>query len=198
MSTFSPFLAAPVEILPALACIGTVETVKDGKQCAAPSIYAMVSMSLSPNESGKKAFVNFMFHPSWLESGYDPKELGQYENAKGLRFTYRKNICGSSDLSILAGISGSEENFHQLAGKLQALEEKTPENVSEVIREFVNENNSEVGYILTQKQAKNEETGKYEPADGYEVGEWFYPTDENKRKLAKRAANGKLSLTFEI
>ncbi len=198
MSTFTPFLAAPVEVLPKLACIGYVESIKDGAHTK-KGVYEIVGFKLAPTESGKVAFGNFLYRPEWLVGGFDPSTLAEFENAKSLTTVYRMNICGTKELSVLAGIAGSQDAFYQLAGQLQSIEgEVTPEAVTAVLRDFVRENSPEIGYILKQKSVKNEETGKYDLEDGYELGGFFYPTEDEKKRLAKAAAAGKMVLTFEV
>lgn len=195
----NPFMAPEVEELPRLACLGYIAKVKDGV-VSTKGLYSMVPFEISPMESGKKAFGNFLFRPEWLEPGYNPDQMKQYDEplCKSMTTVYRMNIAVKGSVPLLAGIAGSEDDYYELAARLQSIEgQKTPDVVAETIREFVNEVNPTVGYILKQKSKKNDE-GKYELENGYEIGNWFWPTEEARAGLAKSAANGKLVLTFEV
>lgn len=202
MST-NGFIAAEVDELKPLACIGYVSKIVDAKTTE-KGVYDMQVIEVEPTEAGKKARVNFLYQPRWLDGGFDPSTLRGEEDGDKLFAVYRMHIAAKQSLSTLAGLSGSDENFGRLQEALLSAEGKDdPETVKQILTDFFNECGTEVGYVLKQRRRKTDETDDngrpvYVLENGYEIGEWFYPSEEAKLRLKKRANAGKLVLGFEV
>lgn len=197
------FMGTEAAELPRLACIGYVEKV-EGKTTQ-KGVYDMQTVHITPAESGKKTVTNFMYEPSWLVPGFNPKTLLEEAGGSTKYFLFGKNIKSQVEgsVSVLQGLAGSEEGFDSLSYSILTADDQSPEGIQNILATYFNENNPAIGYILQQRRRKTEEKderGKaiYVLEQGYEVGEFFYVTDEAKEKLARRAANGKLVLTFEV
>jgi len=195
------FRAAEADALPKLACLGYVEKLGEGK-ITQKGVYHMQTIHIAPMESGKKGVVNFLYVPEWLDAGFNPATLKEEADGKALYFLYGKNIMSRQSMSVLQGIAGSEENFNTLSYNLITTEDKSPEGIQAVLQNFFNEVGPTIGYVLQQRREKTgevDENGKaiYELQPGYEVGSFFHPTDSEKARIAKQAANGKLVVTFE-
>lgn len=196
------FKAAGADVLPRLGCTGYVSQIIDVKTTA-KGVYDMARVKVEPYESGRSVIVNVLYQPEWLDGNFDPDSLKEEANGESLFSVYRMHIASRQGLSTLAGLAGSEENFNALADALISSEDKSPEAVKMILSDFFRENGGEIGYVLKQRTRNTEElddNGKPIKVleNGYEVGEFFYPTEDAKKRLAKRANDGKLVLAFEV
>lgn len=188
------FQEASVEKLPRLACVGTVTEVGEGKLSEA-GVYIVQPITIRGTGAGRGVRLNLLYRPEWLDVTFNPNKLEEeYEGGKSLLSVYRRNIATKGGISALKGLAGSEEAFNTLAAALLTAEDKSIQGVQQVLRDFFLSTNEdvEIGYILKQRQQKvtNPETGEteYELTNGYEVGEWFFNTEENRKRLVARAA----------
>ena len=193
--TFTGFAEAKVSKLPALSCVGTVEEVGEGKLSSTEN-YVVQPISIRATGPGRSITFRILYRPEWFEPTFDPNSLEEYgpEGSKMLA-VYRKNIAAKGGIAALKGLAGSEENYVKLAKALLTAQDKSIEGVRETLRTFFSENDVEVGYVLKQRKDKvgEDENGKgiYELANGYEVGEFYFPTAENLKKQVQRANRSK-------
>jgi hypothetical protein len=104
-------------------------------------------------------------------------------------------------LSTLAGLCGSEAKFDEIQEVLVSDEERSVQEVGEILQNFFRANEgTEVGYVLKQRTEKDGKGAK-RLIDGYEVGSWFYPGDEATVKYwqAQEAKDPKgTKITYEV
>lgn len=174
--------------------------------------YLMLPFKIKPLASGQASRGQVLLRPEWIVPGFNPTEEFDTDSDAGksaLR-VYQSNIKapkarqGSTQaISQLAGLCGTEERWNTLAGKLLGLgiESTAPGYINalnKIFQDFLFPNGAAaktvdgddiaVGYKLVQQREKNEETGKYEDRSGYQLGEFFYPTDAVVDKLREDAA----------
>ena len=198
------FAAATEEarLLPKYACIGFIEAVGTAK-VSKSGTYIYQPFTLGATQAGVKSFAGLCYRPEWLRPGFDPESLKAEPEGNTLFTVYKMNIAGSNSLSALAGFAGSEENFNQLAANIQSGidgldDSEVMATVENILREFVNETNQEVGYYSVQKKEKGAD-GKKVPVPGNrEIGGWFYPGAEADKRHASEAAKGKLEVRYEL
>jgi hypothetical protein len=198
------FKPVAVDALPRLACIGYVDKLGEGK-VTEKGIYDMQTIFLAPTESGKQTRVNFLYQPRWLDPSFDYETMREEDGGDKMISVYRMHLNSKQDMSTLQGLSGSEEGFGKIQYSLIVAEDKSPEGIQAVFQSFFAEENPYIGYILKQRTSKTGEVDARGRAvkvleTGYEVGGYFFPTEENKVKLARQAENAKsnLVLTFEV
>ncbi len=208
------FKSAPSKKLTSLACIGYVSEIgaayvgelKPGKVVN----YVVQPIQISPRESGRKQKIFLAYRPEWLEAGFDPSSLSDQVGGTGMEFVYRNNICNKFDeekgsneysLSALQGLAVNDDNFRSMVEALQALPDKSPASVQEVLTTYLLEK-GEFGYVLKQgsEVVGEDDNGKKirELTDNYEIASWGRLNDKWRKGVAKSADNGKLKLTFEI
>ncbi len=213
--TFTGFASTFEETreLPRLNCIGRVTSVGEGK-VSANGTYVVQPLTIEGTEAApSKSFVNLLYRPEWLVEGFDPRSL-EGDGTSGI--VYKMHIGGARDknsgkitqVSTIAGIAGSEDNFNQLAGKIfsatKGQDFSTAEKladfitvVSGVISEFVNETAPEVGFYSSQKKKETGEVDasgrKVKVADPgkREVSGYFFVNAESDKRNADSAAKGK-------
>ncbi len=225
--TFTGFASAQEDTreLPKLNCIGRIGSVGEAK-VSANGVYVVQPITIEPTEAGKKGYVNLLYRPDWLRPGFDPRSL---EGDGTLGIVYKMHIGGARDknsgkitqLSTIAGLAGSEENFNALAGKIFSAVASIPEvndadepnvvsekteafirTVQETLTEFVNENNPDIGYYSVQKR---QDTGELDangkkvkvPVAGQrEVNGFFFPNRESHKRNFANAASGKSVMAY--
>lgn len=184
---YDPIQPVAAEKKPKLACIGKPSIVQPG-YVSRSEMYIVQPISLEGSRGlSQDTTFYLLYRPEWLRRGFDPSTITD----DGMRSVYRRHINAVNRLAALKALAGSEEGFATLAEALLDLNEVTPEAVSAVLDTFFKENEPEVGYILTQRyDALETDSGrKYVATDFYQVGSWFYPTDEAISRLRKQAEN---------
>ncbi|MEN6532711.1 MAG: hypothetical protein ABFD60_12405 [Bryobacteraceae bacterium] len=209
-------LAAPVEKLPDLACIGyptEVTEPKITKDGTGDTFNIRVTLTPVSGTAGRKLTTNFMFLPDWFNPGFDPRSLRDLKKegdanfgAKLLR-TYAQNVyTQASRMTALEGLLGTQENFnafwHAVAEEVRANGDFTAETVeaatekakviASILRAHTVEAIPTVGYIARQAKDKVgvDENGKgvYDLRDQYEIADWFVVAPAEVKKLVARAA----------
>jgi hypothetical protein len=198
------FAAATEEarLLPKYACLGFIEAVGEAKVTKSGT-YIYQPFTIGATQAGVKSFAGLCYRPEWLRPGFDPESLKAEPNGNTLFLVYKMNIAGSNSLSALAGFAGSEENFGQLAANIQTAiadldDADVMATVENVLREFTNETNQEIGYYSVQKKEKGADGKKVPVAGNREIGGWFYPGPESAKYQASEAAKGKLEVRYEL
>lgn len=213
-STFSAFAPAVEESreLPKLNCLGHLGAIGDA-HITASGVYARIPFVIEPTQGGKKGFGGILFRPEWLRPGFNPASLNAEDNGKTLHIVYKINIACNNQVSVLQGLSGSEENFNTLAAQIQSaiqdLPSDTPEEtavfistVRDVIAEFASEVSPEVGYFSGQKM---EDSGEKKPsgaklkrpvAGQREIVGYFLPSADSHKRNEADAAKGKSVMAY--
>lgn len=208
-ATFSAFAPAQedAKLLPRLNCLGYIGSVGEAK-ISQSGVFVVQPITIEGVQGGKKGFVNFLYRPEFLRPGFNPTSLKAEENGMSLWYVYKMHIAGTNSLSTLAGIAGTEENFNQLAAKIQSAIEgiedvDVPPVVQGILQEFATEVNPEIGFFSSQKmEATGNKTDKgtkeKRPVAGQrEVSGYFYPgPDSDKRNLAD-ANKGRSVMAYE-
>ncbi len=208
-------IAAPIEKLPDLACIGyptgltEPKITKDG---TGDTFNIRIEITPVNGTAGRKLSCNFMFLPDWFNPGFEPrglKDLKTDENPKlgaNLLRTYGQTIAtASSRMTVLEGVLGSQENFnsfwHAIAEEVKAngnfdsatvdAAVENAKRIASILRAHTVEAIPTVGYIARQQKDKVglDEQGKgvYELRDGYEITDWFVVSPAEVKKLVARA-----------
>jgi hypothetical protein len=198
------FAEAATQSIPSLACIGYVDEVGEGK-ISASGTYVVQPIKIRANDAGRNITVQLLYRPEWLDPNFLPAGLLEHDGGSSMLFVYRRNIREKGRVSVLQGLSGSDEGFARLAANIFTLPEKSIVAVQDTLRDFFvanQESGVEIAYVLKQKREKAgvDENGKqqYELAQGYEVGEFHYATPENLKRLKQRASRptANLKITF--
>lgn len=217
--TFQGFAEAKVNKIPSLACTGYVEEVPEGKLSESQR-YVVQPVTIRGLGASKTLTHRILYRPEWFRPGFDPSSLEEFgDEGKSMQTVYRKNINVRSGISALKGLAGSDERFQNLAVAIMTAAAALPVDangnptdldiptVQGILREhLVNPDGdyTEIGYDLRQRKDKagEDENGKtvYELANGYEVGDfWFVSNDAKKKKVqrASRTADGSYCVAFD-
>lgn len=212
----SMFADAPVPKLKPFYSVGVISELSEltlTKPKEGKTQWLMLPFKLRPLASGQSARGQLLFRPEWFVKGFDPStEFGGEDpspaESAALR-VYQSNIkaprarAGSEQpIATLAGLAGTPERFNQLAiailnNPVKVTEAGYINALNKIFHDFLFPGGAPaktaqgddvvVGYKLVQNKEKNEETGKYEDRAGYQLGEFFYPTDEKCEKLKEAA-----------
>ena len=199
---------------PSLYCVGTVAEVENAHLSDSEN-YMVVPIKISARDAGKDITIQFLYQPPWFTKDFNSilglrtfkqeniNDNGNLSGAGWVYSTYINNI-GDDDkaVSVLRGICGSQAKFEELSDRLLNLEVPegtdgpTPEDVTETLREFLENNQGKdgapmlIGYTLDQESKKtdeiNPETGKnvYVRTKRYVLGRKATFWDVNKKNLA--------------
>lgn len=180
-------------IMPTLFCVGRIGKVENAKVSKSEN-YITVPMELMGQGAGRNQKFWFTFRPEWFSFDFDPSTLDGKAGYPLL--VYSSNIANEKGLSVLEGLAGSNENFCDLCESLAALpfdendEAGYLKAVTNVFKDFQNNVNPLIGYVLVQQTEKDgvDENGKtkYVRKNGYDVS-FFYPTEEKIDQLTKKA-----------
>lgn len=202
----NPFALAEPDKKPSLACVGYVEDIADAKPTANERYVNSRVKIVSPS-GGRDITTNFMFRPEWFEQGFSPKSFDALDvddrTKRGLALNYRRIFGTKGTVGLLAALVGG--NVQEFAEALWAKGAVTEETVVDTLREVNNAAQPDVGYILVQAKEKTDELNEegkpvYVLSEFYEVQSVFFPTDEAKERLEKRAEktkDGSFRVTWE-
>lgn len=217
--------APQVRKKPTIACVGRVSEIKEAKVTGQKFFdngekkprYLMQTLALEPWEEGEKARVNILLRPEWLEDGFDPDKLVQYNNAVNsvgdtLLNVFRNNVVAAEDEApaTLVGLCGCNTDLWiELTNRLTALVEasRNPETNAVDSAKFLEgmpalfeqffmvdfKDKIEIGYVLKQQMQGTGQTGDNGreikvPTRYYEIGEFFDARDEKTyQRFQKRA-----------
>ena len=219
------FVAAAVRKMPTIACTGYIDEISEVKDTE-KGVYAIFNVNLVGTRGSRGARLNFLFRPEWFDVGFNPATMEAYETEEDpkagskMLSVYRRYIAPASGLSVLKGLSGSDENFGVFlqrraaaASEIAASRPDEPtfneQDVHSLLTNFWTEDcaGTEVGYILKQGREKSDmvdENGRviYLPTERYEVDGWFFPHNERDLKSlvnrAKRSRDGSFIIGFEM
>lgn len=172
---------APVK--PTLACLGSLSTLEDAYE-SQNGVYTVMPYEIAGRYGSYNTKGNLVFLPEWFSPGFNPLTLD-----KKSENVYRMNLVGPDDRSMAAleGLAGSRETFEALGEAKESLAEFTNESISEFLQEFFSNHQSvEIGYVLKQKTEKLGD-GTRIRTPFYEIGSWYFPTEESIGKLIERA-----------
>lgn len=222
MATQTGFARAEIAEKPQIVCLGRIEEVPDAKVTQdGKGDYYNIRIKLAGEGGSPGVTHNFLYRADWFTPGFDPKKLRDLVNAAGEEIgpkiydQYRRNVNGpQSSISTLQGMCGSEEGFQEFDTKRvlafaevqkAGRSEFTAQEIRDLLKDFLlNDHEGQtLGYKLKQRSDKvsvNENgKGVYELQDGYELGAYFYPTDEAIKRFvsAVEKSKGKLIMGFE-
>ncbi len=170
-------------VKPTVACLGYLGALEDAHK-SQNSDYSVMPFEIKGRYGSFDIKGNIVFLPEWFEPNFNPLVLDSKSQN-----TYRMNIAGPDDrtLANLQGLCGSAEHFEALGEAKDGLQEYTMESLSEFLQGYFGGlQNVEIGYILKQKTEKVD--GQKRATNFYEVGSWFYPTEEAIARLIEREA----------
>lgn len=199
--------------LPQIACIGKVDEVCEG-HTAKSGLYYVQQVNLSGTGANRSARCYFCYRPEWMKVEFEPNSL---KGEKGPYFVYTHHVMpekGSSEITTLQGLAGSEDRFNEFAARLLSIPQNTDEekenlvaNVQAIFQSFLIDEGADtpIGYKMKQS---TEDTGevnekgykiKVPLAGKYELGSFFYPTEKKLKSLVTYASRNpeNLRLAFD-
>jgi hypothetical protein len=196
------FKAPSAERKPILACVGYVSDIgamkrKDGSPyCTIP--LAIKSMGSYNGKPGMDIKVNLSFLPEFFSPTFDPDHVSEAthgEKWRGVKWSYEQNFIAPKGKggAMLQCICGDQETFERLGAMVDALPNTEPDTIYEALTGFLRDiQGTAFGYVLRQPNKKTDEVdeaGKpvYEVSQYYEVDQFFRLTEDNVKKLVKRA-----------
>jgi hypothetical protein len=214
-------------IMPPLACIGQIPYDQIGAaKLSEKGLYTNLRFRIEGVSGVSRGLVtNFLYLPEWFEPNFNAETIGGVEvkgktgeelerTRRGMTMTHRRMFGTRSGIGQLQGMCGSPEGVEKMVAirnkmwAANAGKSFSGEDIEIMLKEFIAAENPVVGYILTQEREATgmfDEAGKeiYEPVERYGVDRWFYPTDDECKRLVQSAEKRKhlpnaMRIAFEV
>lgn len=198
--------------MPTLINLGVVSEVGEGVETQSGK-YFRVPIQFEAQQAGRDFKHQFIADLEWFEPDFDVSSLtpdwdvprGEDDENDELRsqnFVYTRNVAKKNGTGFLQKVLGDNfETFYEEVRELASDDELTEETFSQLLGKFID--GEAYIYRLSQGQERNEETGKYEPTEQYELTRIDPATGENVEAAINRARKSQKGknpqrLTFEV
>lgn len=203
MSDYTPantgFESAIAQDLPTLFCTGVVSDIEDPYFKAESGNW----VSKITIKGTRDANTWLVFQPEWFTPGFKVSSL--QSRPESMR-AYGRNIYNTDQMTTLFGLMGGNKEklsaFSQYRDQAYQGKDFTPEEIVQLLRDFLGEAGSEVYYSMTQQVDRGVDENGDKTAvkrERYQLGRFYAVTDRTLGYFNEKAATepDKYRVTFE-